>query len=253
MGLELLYNCTMEVGRGTSYWWPLVCEVLRDHDFRFGEPTLPGRKSSYFYSRYLSPYEGEREEAELRIGSFRDVWDEVYQEVGAVILPFIWRDGDFSVEVSFHPRFGSYSEQEPPHVGIVFMLTGGQIHDVTSKEARDMIKRVFLCFKDLYELCTPIAAEIYWQDNDFRYAPWALFDKMPPDKYIARNPSRLPAGISSPSDYHLVKKPLSDGNFLFLFDPIPIPSRQSWAEDPTMMGWEFLTLFEQEDDWIDVV
>src|SRR5437867_2139166 len=110
MSTQLWYECIMEAGRGPSYWWPLVSEVLRDHSFHFGNPSLSGKMSGYIYNRYLPPYEGEKEETETRIGSFREVWDEVYREIGAVTLPFWWKDEDVDVEVmSF---LGSSSSSE---------------------------------------------------------------------------------------------------------------------------------------------
>src|SRR6266568_3138223 len=149
-------------GRGPVYWWPLLCEVLRDHSFRFGDPTLSGKVSGYFYHRYLGPYEGEKEEHDPAIGSFLSLWDEVYREVGGVTVPFWWKDNDFSMDVlSVFPA----SVQGPPQVEIAFTLTGGQIIDSTPEEARAMIKRVLLCFKDLYELCDPVSAKIHWEDT----------------------------------------------------------------------------------------
>ena len=229
----------MEPGRGTAYWWPLVCEVLRDHDFRFEDPELSEKMSSFYYSRYLPPYEGEKRGIEEMTGSFRDLWDEVYQQVGSVVVPFLWKDNDFSMEVAF----GEYpdSEQGPMQVHVDFQLAGGQIYNSTLEEARAMMKRVLLCFKDLYELCRPVSAQVYWEDSVQPYAPWVLFGETPPNSDAERGPDRLAVNVYAPSEYQLLKEPLSDGKFLFLFDPIPIPSARVWAEG---IRWAFLSL-----DW----
>jgi len=220
---------------------------LRDHSFRFGDPTLSGKVSGYFYHRYLGPYEGEKEEHDPAIGSFLSLWDEVYREVGGVTVPFWWKDNDFSMDVlSVFPA----SVQGPPQVEIAFTLTGGQIIDSTPEEARAMIKRVLLCFKDLYELCDPVSAKIHWEDTERDYAPWALFGETPPDLDAARGPAYRAVGVHPPSAYHLIKEPLTNGKFLFQFDPLPIPTRRSWEENPLVMGWEFLSLLEGDESEI---
>lgn len=251
MSITLCYVCKMEAGRGPVYWWPLLCEVLQDHNFHFGDPKLPGTVSDYFYHRYLPPYEGEKEEHEPSVGSFRALWDEVYRQVGGVTVPFWWKDKDFSIEILL-TTFPT-SEKGTLQVGIDFTLIGGQIYNSTREEARAMIRRVLFCFKDLYELCCPVSADIHWEDNERNYAPWALFGETPPDRDTQRGPSRPPGDVHPPENYLLIKEPLSNGKFLFLFDPIPVPSLRSWKENPLMMGWEFLSLFEQGEGWIDVV
>jgi hypothetical protein len=248
MSITLWYSCRMEMGRGPAYWWPLLCEVLRDHDFHFGDPALLGKRSSYWYHRSLPPYEGEQEEHDEAIGSFRDLWDEVYQEVGGVTVPFWWKDKDFSLDVlSVFP----VSAQGLPQVGIDFTLTGGQIADATPEEARSMLSIVLLCFKDLYEQCDPITARVYWEDTTQDYAPWVLFGETPPDLHAPRNPSRPPMGVHPPEKYRLLKEPLTNGKMLFQFDPIPVPTRRNWEGDPYLVGWEWLSLLENNEDKID--
>jgi hypothetical protein len=250
VSITLWYTCKMEAGSRPAYWWPLVCEVLRDHHFRFGDPERTGKTSIYFYHRTLSPYDGENEEHEDTIGSFRDVWDEVYQEVGGVTVPFWWKETDFSIDVmsvSLAPVQGL------PQVSIDFLLTGSQIYSFPPEEAREMIRPVLFCFKDLCALCNPVSAEVYWEDTAHVYEPWALVGEIPPDRNALRNPSRYPAGVHPPSEYRLIKEPLPNGKFFFQFDPIPIPTLRGWEKDPQMMGWEFLSLFEQGEDKIDAV
>ncbi len=210
-------NLTLTSSRGSTYWWPLVFEIMRWHGFVFALPQGLHGKGNYIYFHYLPG----NLETEAVSDSFKGLWDEIYAERGSVTVLFRTVDPEeaFAIEIYL------LKKENPSEVDLSLALEGAELMSVPLELARNRLKRVIECVKTLYVLCQPCTGEIHWY-HVADYAPWAALGKPlepgSPEKPILRR-----------GDERVATQTLPEGGYIHMLDPVPIPRTK---------GWEFISL-----------
>src|SRR6266851_7796392 len=220
MSHTLCSDFTVESEKGPIYWWPLIFEAMRWQSFSFTAEGQPKGMGYYYFIRSGESFE--QGPVSFEASPFKMVWDEIYLEIGEVLVSF-WSSGSNSFDLGVSVR--QDKQNGLVHIGMVFQ--GGNIMGLSEEEARERLRVVLDCTKVLYQVCQPSTGEIYWEFAGVSYAPCASFGMLPGASFLER--PKIP-------DEHgqFITYMLPDGSRFYLLEPMPIPGRGG--------GWNFISL-----------
>lgn len=208
-------------------WWKRLFDALRLCGFTFDNPAFLPDHKGIFHS-WDSP---NQPDPSITGMTYEDALLQLVKASGHIGVQF-WSVADkgYPLEVTLQPV---------DQAGIIVSLcfpdsalpepssnASQPDHDLIAQRVRRWIEAIV----HVYEICLPSTADIYWERWGFRYPIGNIGPKPAEGNETKQNVyDSIPmVGAARTEHEKLMSLHMSDGTFMYVVDPMPIPWRGSW-------------------------